>query len=162
MHNDILPPQKKNAWAAFFLTLLFPGLGHFYLGLKRKAFIFSVMGAGIVYFYFLAASFLSRMAILFVVPFVLIPAMRDAVAIARGQKQSITGEESRIYIIWMLCCVGPFAMPLLWQNKKFSFVIKIILTAFIFSIVFFFIFAVKSLGQSYDEITQAINIANPH
>ncbi len=158
IESALTPGPKKNPWIAFFLTLLFPGLGHFYVGNKFSALAYVIITTGIYISYFSAHSFLARTAVLFIVPFFVFPAARDAVAVARGKKRSVTGEESRIYVVWMLCCVGPFAIPLLWQNKKFSLPVKIVWTVVVVAIVAMFLSAIAVLGKSYDQIAQAINM----
>lgn len=149
---------KKNPWLAFFLTLLFPGLGHLYVGSRFAAMAYGIMTVGLGYSYFSAKSFLARIAVLLIVPFLVVPAARDAVAVALGKKKSVTGEESRLYVIWMLCCVGPFAIPLLWQNKKFSLPVKVVWTVIVISIVALFLSAVSVLGKNYDQIAQALSM----
>jgi|GEM_PF-3327175 len=156
--TDLSFQPKKNPWIAFFLTLLFPGLGHLYVGNKFSALTYAIITVGVGYSYFSAKSYLAHMAVLFVVPFFLIPVARDAVDVARGKKKSVTGEESKLYVIWMLCCVGPFSLPLLWQNKKFSVPVKVVWSVVVISIVIFFLFAVAVLGESYDQLMQAMQI----
>ena len=153
---DTPEQPKKNPWIAFFLTILFPGLGHLYVGNKFSALTYAIITVGLGYSYFSAKSYLAHMAVLFVVPFFLIPAARDAVDVARGKKKSVTGQESQLYVIWMLCCVGPFALPLLWQNKKFSMPVKVVWTVVVVSIVLIFLSAIAVLGKSYDQLTQAL------
>ena len=148
--------SKKNPWIAFSLTLVFPGLGHLYVGNRFAALAYGVMTLGLGYSYFSAQSFLAQLAVFFIIPFVVLPAARDAVTVARGKKRLVTGEESRVYVIWMLCCVGPFAIPLLWQNKKFSVLVKIVWTAIVISIVVAFISVIAVLGKSYDQFAQTL------
>ncbi len=152
------PSLKKNPWIAFFLTLLFPGLGHLYVGNKFSALTYAIITVGLGYSYFSSTSYLARMAVLFVVPFFLVPAVRDAVDVARGKKKSVTGAESRLYVVWMLCCVGPFALPLLWQNKKFTVFVKIVWTVVVLSVVALFLSSVAVLGKSYDQLMKAIQM----
>ncbi len=155
--SEISAP-KKNPWIAFLLTLVFPGLGHFYVGSRFAALAYGAMTVGLGYSYFSAKSFLARIAVLFIVPFLVVPAARDAMAVAQGKKKPVTGEESRVYVVWMLCCVGPFAIPLLWQNKKFSVPVKIVWTVVVISIVVLFLSAVSILGKNYDQMAQAIHL----
>jgi hypothetical protein len=150
--------SQKNPWVAFLLTLVLPGLGHFYVGSRFSGLAYTIMTVGLGYSYFSAKSFLARIAVLFIVPFLVIPAARDAMAVAQGKKKPVTGEESRIYVVWMLCCVGPFAIPLLWQNKKFSVPVKIVWTVVVISIVVLFLSAVSILGKNYDQMAQAIHL----
>jgi TM2 domain-containing membrane protein YozV len=147
LYNFRMTETKKNPWVAFFLTLFFPGLGHFYLGNIYSALAYGAMGAGIACTFFTSDSQLSRIAILAILPFVWIPAANDAVQAARGKKPLVTGEESKIYVIWMLCCVGPFSLPLLWQSKKFSILAKALWTTAVLSIVLFFFYLIKLAGQ---------------
>lgn len=158
IQNSEISVPKKNPWIAFFLTILFPGLGHLYVGSRFAAGAYAAMTLGLGYSYFSAKSFLAQLAVLFIVPFVVIPAVRDAVSVARGNKKVVTGEESQLYVIWMLCCVGPFAIPLLWQNKKFSVPVKIAWTALIIAIAVTFIFFISALGKTYDELAQTIGM----
>ncbi len=158
IESALVPAPRKNPWIAFFLTLLFPGLGHLYAGNRFSALAYALMTCGLGLSYFSAQSFLAKLAVLFIIPFVMIPAARDAVAMAQGKKAPVTGEESRIYVVWMLCCVGPFAVPLLWQNKKFSVPVKIVWTVIVISIVVMFFSVIAVLGKSYDQIAQAVNM----
>ena len=155
--SEISAPQK-NPWAAFLLTLIFPGLGHFYVGNRFSALAYGVMTLGLGYSYFSAKSFLARVAVLLIIPFIVIPAARDAVDVARGKKKLVTGEESRVYVVWMLCCSGPFAVPLLWQNKKFSVAVKVVWTVVVISIFVLALSAATVLGQVYDQMAQSIHL----
>ena len=152
--SEIALPKKP--WLAFLLSLIFPGLGHLYVGSRFSALAYGLMSVGIGIGYYSSRSYLSRLAVLFIVPFVIFPAARDAANIARGKKKAVTGEESWIYVVWMLCCVGPFAIPLLWQNKKFSVPVKVVWTVIVLAVVAIFVLAISTIGKSYDQITQAI------
>lgn len=149
--------SSKSPSVAFLLSLLFPGLGHLYLGERWGAFIYAVMGTGIWLIFLTSHSFISRLAVLFIFPFVFIPVCRDAVDIAKGKKKAVTGTESRIYVIWMLCCVGPFAIPLLWQNKKFSMPVKILWTVIVLSVVVIAFLILNAMGNSFDDIAKALH-----
>lgn len=145
---------NKNPWAAFFLTLLFPGLGHLYVENRLSALAYALIAIGLWFSYFSTPSFLTRVAILLIFPFVVIPAARDAVAVAQGRKKVVTGEESRVYVVWMLCCAGPFALPLLWQNKKFSTATKVVWTLVVVSIAAVFLIFAASIGKGLEQMTQ--------
>ena len=158
LETSSMAASQKNPWVAFLLTLIFPGLGHFYVGNRFAALAYGAMTLGLGYSYFSAKSFLAQLAVLFIIPFVVIPAARDAVAVARGKKKLVNGEESRVYVFWMLCCVGPFAMPLLWQNKKLSITVKVVLSIIVISIAVIFLWAIAVLGKSYDQLVQTIQM----
>lgn len=144
---------KKSPWLSFFLSLMFPGLGHLYAGHRLAAVAYGAMGIGVWVTCWTSDSFLTKSAAFLILPFVAIPAARDAFSIASGKKKPVTGEESKLYVIWMLCCVGPFALPLLWQNKKFSVAVKGIWSVVVISIVVLFFGMVSALGKvSYDVL----------
>ncbi|HRK62319.1 MAG TPA: hypothetical protein PLY88_07230 [Candidatus Omnitrophota bacterium] len=141
-----LVPSKK-PWVAFLLSVLFPGLGHLYVGNRLAALIYGAMGLGVWISCYSSGSILTRLAVLLILPFVVIPAARDAFDTASGKKKPVTGEESKLYVIWMLCCVGPFALPLLWRNKKFSLTVKIIWTVVVVAVVVFFFAFIEWAGE---------------
>lgn len=41
--TDVAPAQEHSAWAASLMALLFPGLGHLYLGRRQRALLFAVL-----------------------------------------------------------------------------------------------------------------------
>ncbi len=142
----------KNPWVAFILSVLFPGLGHLYVGNRLAALIYGAMGVGVAFSFFSSDSALTKAAVLLILPFVMIPAGRDAFDTAAGKKKPVTGEESKVYVIWMLCCVGPFALPLLWRNKKFSFVVKVVWTVIVVAIAVFFFLSVSFIGKASHDL----------
>lgn len=142
----------KNPWVAFFLSVLFPGLGHLYVGNRLAGLIYGAMGAGVAFSFFSSDSALAKASVLMILPFIIIPAGRDAFDTAAGKKKPVTGEEGKVYVIWMLCCVGPFALPLLWQNKKFSFAVKAVWTVIVISIVVFFLLFVSLIGKASHDL----------
>jgi len=145
-------PSSKNPWIAFFLSVVFPGLGHLYVGNRLAALIYGAMGVGVAFSFFSSDSGLTKAAVLLILPFVMIPAGRDAFDTAAGKKKPVTGEESKLYVIWMLCCVGPFALPLLWRNKKFSFTVKVVWTVIVVSIAVFFFLFVSWIGKTGNDL----------
>lgn len=152
--SDIQPLNKK-PWVAVLLSIFFPGLGHLYIGHRFAAMVYGAMSLGLGVAFFFSQSLLAQGSLLFIYPFVMIPAAKDALAVACGKKKPVTGEESRVYVVWMLCCVGPFALPLLWQNKKFSKLVKVIWTIIVISVVLLFVAAVSFLGKVYHELMGA-------
>lgn len=78
---------------------------------------------------------------------ILVPAALDAFQTASGRSRTFTGEP-RFYVIAMLCLIGPFAIPLLWQSARFSKSAKILWTVLV--ILFAFLaFALLTFSASF-------------
>lgn len=81
---------------------------------------------------------------------VMIPAVMDAFQTASGRPRTFTADTVP-YVIVMLLMVGPFAIPLLWQSRKFSTSWKIVWTLVVILIALLGIailtFAASSLEQ---------------
>lgn len=115
------------------LSLLLPGLGQLYNGERAKgiALLCMTLGIGVSAALFRSLFTLILLGLIYIA--VLIPAVRDAVQVAAGRSAAFTGNRPW-YVIWMLCMVGPFALPLLWQSRlsrpaKLAWTIAVILVA---------------------------------
>jgi len=169
MENPNLSPRNaqstrndpaKSSFLAALLSFI-PGLGHFYLGQKAKGWTYLCMTAGVVVGVLSSRTVVMQICIGLIYFAVLIPAAKDAHASARKAGQAITGEESAGYVILMLLFVGPFALPLLWQNKKMGLTAKILLTLFVLAIVLLFILTVLAVGHFYEAIVDLSNPSDP-
>jgi membrane protein implicated in regulation of membrane protease activity len=61
-------------------------------------------------------------------------------------------------LIIALLCIGPFALPLLWLNRRFSLKVKIIISVFViilsYYLVVWFLNTLKTVKGNYQEILQ--------
>ena len=144
-------PRPKNSFIALMLSLLFPGLGQFYLGDRAKSVGILSISAGILVSIIAFRSFTTviLMGILYLA--VMIPAASDAYQIANGHPLSFRSD-AVWYVIIMLFSVGPFALPLLWQSPRFSRPAKIICTVLVIIIAVISIMVVAMLGPLVDQI----------
>ncbi len=135
------------------LSLLLPGLGQLYNGDRAKGIAMLCMTLGIGISVAISHSLWSSilMGVLYVA--VLIPAVQDAYHIACGNAPSFAGERMW-YVVWMLLCVGPFALPLLWQSRRFSTRGKIAWTVGVILIALVSILAVNAIGHLLDGLSQ--------
>jgi len=118
------PPSPYRAAA---LSLLVPGLGQLSNGERAKGAALLCIAIGIMVGILLAtigpAMFHSGLTILvlgLVSPFVWIPAIIDAYQQAAGAARPVLSGQKTWYVVLMLLTVGPMALPLLWQNARFS------------------------------------------
>jgi|GEM_PF-698135 len=143
----------KDPRLAFFYSAFIPGLGQIYLGERAKGWTFLCMGAGVVVSLIVSHTPVACFVMGGIYLAVMIPAALDAFQIASGRLRTfsvptpINFRESEIgaaqvaihdkkiktwagdtvpYVIVMLFLVGPFAIPLLWQSRKFSKPAKIV------------------------------------
>ena len=142
----------RSSVVAALLSLLLPGLGQLYNGDRAKGIAMLCMALGIGVTVAVSHSVWSAilMGVLYIA--VLIPASQDAYRVARGSAPSFAGERMW-YVVWMLLCVGPFALPLLWQSRRFSTCGKVLWTIAVILIALVSILAVNAIGHLLDGLS---------
>ena len=135
------------------LSLLLPGLGQLYNGERAKgiAMLCMTLGIGVSAALFHSLSTFILLGLIYVA--VLIPAVRDAAQVAAGRGTTFTGDRPW-YVIWMLCMVGPFALPLLWQSQRFSRTAKLIWTVAVIFLAVLGILAAGAVGPVLEDLLQ--------
>lgn len=139
----------KKPVIAFFYSLFLPGLGQIYLREYAKGWVLLCMTGGVVVSLIINHSWFSWLLLGGVYLAIMIPAALDAFQSASGRPRLFAGD-SVPYVIIMLLTVGPFAIPLLWQSKKFSRGKKIGWTIFVI-LVALLVIGVMSLMASLME-----------
>jgi len=145
----------KDPRLALFYSIVVPGLGQLYLGERAKGWTLLCMSAGVA-----VSLIISHTAIAFflmggIYLAVMIPAALDAFQTASGRPRTFTGDTVP-YVIIMLLVVGPFALPLLWQSKKFSKTGKILWTGVVILIA---LLAIATLMLSASFLEQFMSSA---
>jgi hypothetical protein len=143
----------KNPWLALGASLFLPGTGHLYLGERAKGWTFLCMDAGIFVSFWISHSLIACVLLSVVYLGIVIPAALDAFQNASGKPHVLTGD-SVPYVLLMLLTVGPFAVPLLWQSRKFSKNAKIGWTVFVILIALLMIAMVNVLASFLNLLTQ--------
>ncbi len=110
--------EKKNARLALILSL-FPGASHLYLGLVRKAVVLLIIDAGLVLTLIFSKSYLMKLVMANIYLFTAVPAALETTSLAQGKKSRID-TDATWYTVALLLTTGFSALPLLWQNPKFS------------------------------------------
>ena len=134
------------------LSAILPGLGQVYNGDRAKGIAMLCMALGIGITIAISHSVWSAilMGVLYVA--VWIPAVQDAYQVACHRGPGLAGERLW-YIVWMLLCVGPFALPLLWQSRRFSTRGKLLWTIAVILIALIGILAVNAIGRLLDAFS---------
>jgi TM2 domain-containing membrane protein YozV len=167
----------KDPRLALFYSVMVPGLGQIYLGERAKGWTFLCMGAGVAVSLIVSHTVVACFLMGGIYLAVMIPAALDAFQTALGRPRTfsvpipVNFRESEIgavqcaihdkkikawagdtipYVIVMLLLVGPFAIPLLWQSRRFSSRAKIVWTAVVIGIALFSI-AVMTFAASFLE-----------
>ncbi|MEI7750449.1 MAG: hypothetical protein WCJ71_00025 [Candidatus Omnitrophota bacterium] len=140
----------KNPHLAGIYSVLLPGLGQLYLGERAKGWTLVCMDAGVAVSLLLSHTAIACFVMGGIYFAVMIPAVMDAFQTASGRPRTFTADTVP-YVIVMLLMVGPFAIPLLWQSRKFSTSWKIVWTLVVILIALLGIailtFAASSLEQ---------------
>ena len=102
---------------------LLPGLGHLTVGKRGKAAALFAVDVGIIFSILFFKSAVEHLLTFCIYLIVVIPAVIEAYALARGGASRFS--ESKSYIVSMLLIKGFFALPLLWQSQTFSKGVKI-------------------------------------
>lgn len=151
--------MNKSAITAAFLSACVPGAGQLYNGDRQKGIAMICLALGVWIGVLLSHSFFSLILLAVIYLAVLIPAVRDAYLIAQGNPSPFTGE--RIwYVVWMLLCVGPLALPLLWKSNRFSKRAKIIWTILVILIGIIGIWLAVVIGPIIDQLMESYGIAS--
>ena len=92
--------------------------------------------------------------------FVWIPAIIDAAQHASGAARPLLSGENAWYVIVMLLTIGPGAMPLLWQSRRFSRLAKILWSTAIMLIfvggLLLVVYVVPILERHYEALFEAM------
>ena len=96
-----------------------PGLGHMYLGKRKKAFGLLCVFAGVIAGIVLSGSIIVKVLMAIVYFSTAIPAWIETWQISRYGKNTID-TEVRWYMVFLLLVTGFAALPLLWQSARFS------------------------------------------
>jgi hypothetical protein len=110
---------QKSPWIALFLSLIVPGLGHFYVNEQVKGVLIGsvclLLGVGV---WLLTG--VNRLSLGLALAIVWMSATLDAYKTAQGSGRSQDWYFRRPYVIPMLLLVGPLALPLLWKSPYFT------------------------------------------
>jgi len=140
----------KNPYLAGIYSVLFPGLGQLYLGESAKGWTLICMDVGVAVSLLFSHTAIACFLMGGIYLAVMIPAALDAYQTASGRPRTFTADTVP-YVIVMLLMVGPFAIPLLWQSRKFSTFGKIVWTLVVIMIsllgIAILTFAASSLEQ---------------
>lgn len=135
-------PRRRAVTAA--VLSLVPGAGHLYLGQKKKGLVLLCVDMGIILILFSTQIFL-RLGGLVAYVVTMLPAVVECYRLAEHDRFEAVSE-ARWYVITMLLITGFSALPLLWQNARFSKNAKIawtiavpLLAAAYFAALFLFI-----------------------
>lgn len=163
--NDSSPRSPRLAAA---LSALLPGLGQLYAGERAQGWAVLTMAVGVLAGVGLALwgppplrSRATVALLLFIYPFVWWPAVTGARGSAAGAGGSWLARGEAWYTVLMLVTVGPMALPLLWQNPRFSHRAKrlwtaVVIAAFLLGLVFAFLLGPwleQRLGQMLELLT---------
>ena len=142
---------------ASMLSLLLPGLGQLYLGEHARAaatliMALSVWVAAVFMYVWGGSSVIAIVASLgFVYVLILVPAVREAWQRAAGGHVGPSPGDSRSYVLMMLACLGPVALPLLWQNPRFGRPAKVAWTALVTAVLVAGLWVLAELGPVLDD-----------
>ena len=139
----------KNPIFAFFLSLFVPGLGQLYLKEWPKGLSMLCVTAGIAVAFLTSRSMVAFFLLGLIYLFIIVPAAVDAYQTASGKPRTFKSD-SIPYVLIMLCIVGPFAIPLLWQSPRFPRAVKIILTTLVTLIMILGLLLINLVGPYLD------------
>ena len=140
----------KDPRLALFYSVVVPGLGQLYLGERAKGWTLLCMGAGVVVSLIVSHTAITWFLMGGIYLAVMIPAALDAFQTASGRPRTFTADTVP-YVIVMLLMVGPFAIPLLWQSRKFSTPVKIVWTIVVILIALLAIAAMTFVASFLDQ-----------
>jgi TM2 domain-containing membrane protein YozV len=144
----------KDPRLALFYSVIVPGLGQFYLGEHAKGWTLLCMGAGVVVSLIVSHTLIACFLMWGIYLAVMIPAAWDAFQTASGRPRTFTADTIP-YVIIMLLMVGPFAIPLLWQSRKFSTSAKIAWTVVVILIAFFAITVMTFVASFLEQLVRS-------
>ncbi len=152
---------SKSPWVAAALSLVVPGLGQLYNGERAKGTALICIAAGIAGGILLATagplpfrSWLTPLMLGAICPFVWVPAILDARRRAVGLGSPLLAGEKVWYVVVMLLTVGPMALPLLWQSRRFSRAAKIGWTIAVIALAIGGILLVVAVGPALEHLQQ--------
>jgi hypothetical protein len=140
------------------LSALLPGLGQAYNGERDKAASALAISLGVLLvaatLHFVASvSIASEVdSVVPIYALIWLPAVIDAWRIAKGGHTALLGGESKLYVVTMLSCTGPLALPLLWQSPKFGVASKIAWTTVLLLSIGAALWMFIAIGPVVDEL----------
>ena len=158
---------NRSAALAACASLLIPGLGQLYNGERAKGLAVLCMDIGIGLGIALALwgpprlrSAFTAILLGFIYLFVWIPAIIDAHQHASGAARPLLSGEKVWYVILMLLTIGPGALPLLWQSRRFSRIAKILWSSMVVLIflggILLILYVVPALEGYYEALFEAM------
>lgn len=114
----------NNGRLLLFLGII-PGIGHFFLGMKKKAMALFIVFLGLMSGFIFSSMILIKVLMVMVYFSITVPAWIETYQLAKYGKNKID-TDARWYTVMLLLFTGFAALPLLWQNKRFSRISKIL------------------------------------
>jgi len=145
----------KDPRLALFYSVIAPGLGQIYLGERAKGLTLLCMGAGVAVSLIVKHTAVACFLMGGICLAVMIPAALDAFQTASGRPRTFSGDAIP-YVIVMLLSVGPFAIPLLWQSRKFSPRAKVIWTIAVIGIALLAIAVMTFMASSLEQLMKPV------
>ena len=145
----------KDPRLALFYSVIAPGLGQIYLGERAKGLTLLCMGAGVAVSLIVKHTAVACFLMGGIYLAVMIPAALDAFQTASGRPRTFSGDAIP-YVIVMLLSVGPFAIPLLWQSRKFSPRAKVIWTIAVIGIALLAIAVMTFMASSLEQLMKPV------
>ncbi|MBD3245961.1 MAG: hypothetical protein GF333_03025 [Candidatus Omnitrophica bacterium] len=146
--------HKKNHYIVLLLAVV-PGCAHLYLGRIRKALGLWVIDTGIILTVIFSDSYLMKLIMVNIYLFTFLPAGLETYSLARG-KRSVVDTDSRWYTVTLLLTTGFSALPLLWQNRKFSRRAKILWTIAVPLLAGLFFFFLVTYWEMIEQFLRRI------
>lgn len=154
--------SQRTPQVAALLSVVIPGLGQIYNDEHPKGLAILCISLGVwfgiyvsIYGHPVYRSVATVIMLGIVYVFTWIPAVVDAYQKAAGRPEPILSGTKRWYVIVMLLCVGPMALPLLWQSPRFSQGAKFAWTAAVILILVGAIAMLIILGPVIERALQA-------
>lgn len=141
----------KNPYFALIYSVFIPGLGQLYLGERAKGWTLVCMDMGIAVSLIVSHTIIAWFLMGGIYLAVMIPAALDAFRTASGRPKNWTGDTVP-YVIIMLLMMGPFAIPLLWQSRRFSTRAKVLWTVAVILVALAAIIATAILASSVEAM----------
>ena len=109
---------NKNPFLAILLSLI-PGLGHLYVGERKKSTGFLIVSTGIILTFIFSKSIIMRLLMLGIYLASMGPSALEVYQMARYGRNTFD-TRAKGYVIFLLLTTGFTALPLLWQSDRFS------------------------------------------
>ena len=146
--------MRKNPWIAAGLSLV-PGAGHFYIGRFKKGFALFCIDAALVAALFFSSKRLAYVLAAMIYLVTMIPGVLETYQAAKTG-ETAPRSESKIYVVLMLLVTGFPALPLLWQNTRFSPAAKRVWTAAVAVLAVLFFGALFFWGSAIEKFLTRI------